>query len=486
MSDMAKSKNDKLDGDIIEYLMVADNVQTAKSIAKAIGLKKAKDVNNRLASLHTKNILSKIKLCNQVFWSIEQTHSETENSLMFTEAPAKEADTASSEPNENITTNTNQVQTTGGHHDLSTLHMLVSQLRDEVCLLRRKIECIDIQENMLDQSIPFTTQSLAKPPSNVQVSPSAVRRQLQKDQNSWSPNSPNKSSAIQNPLRPHETRPVSPHLSDFGILNPMWCSDNRFASLSFTNNCESKDSQGNYQLDKNAQQQTDSKYDDHLSSGKPKRTRRPPVCTSEQHLRKYTPPSRGSTPIVPGIQTYSKAHENTISIVTDSMTNRIRARDFNEDLPDGARAIFKKFPGAVASEIREYAAVTINRDTPRGLIAVAVTNDVGYLSRGKRQPDVFQIAQDILDIGVSAKSKGVKNIFISSIITRKGFKHEIIRREVNKILYNMCICHDFYYIDNDNISVEHLWEDGLHLNDSGVAIFQSNLKRCFDESLYIY
>ena len=108
------------------------------------------------------------------------------------------------------------------------------------------------------------------------------------------------------------------------------------------------------------------------------------------------------------------------------------------------------------------------------------------MSRDKRQPDVCQIAQDILNIGLSARDKGIKNIFISSIITRRGLKHEIIRREVNKILYHMCIYHNFYFINNDNISIEHIWEDGLHLNDFGAAIFKSNLQRCFDESLYIY
>ena len=60
------------------------------------------------------------------------------------------------------------------------------------------------------------------------------------------------------------------------------------------------------------------------------------------------------------------------------MTNRIRPRDFNEDLPEGTRAVFKKFPGAVASEIEEHAVVTIKRDTPKGLIAVAGANDVSY------------------------------------------------------------------------------------------------------------
>ena len=271
----------------------------------------------------------------------------------------------------------------------------------------------------------------------------------------------------------------------------MWCSKNRYSSLAFDNKSTYNHCQENYQATSNIQQRhtsesTESTYS--IESASVKHTGRPSVCTSERHLANFKPPisvPSGSS-IVPGIQPYNRVHENVISIVTDSMTNRIRSYDFNKDLPAGTRAIFKKFPGAVASEIKEYASVTINNDVPRGLIAVAGANDISYMRRGKNQPDVLQIAQDIIDIGLNAKNKGVRNIFISSIITRPGFRHEVIRRQVNKILYSMCIYHNFYFINNDNIGLEHIWEDGLHLNDSGAAILKNNLARCFDQNLYIY
>ena len=72
--DMATKKTDKpaIDAKIIELLMLSDNDLTATDIAKSIGLKKAKDVNGRLTSLHNRDIISKLKMRNSVFWSIEQ------------------------------------------------------------------------------------------------------------------------------------------------------------------------------------------------------------------------------------------------------------------------------------------------------------------------------------------------------------------------------------------------------------------------------
>ena len=205
----------------------------------------------------------------------------------------------------------------------------------------------------------------------------------------------------------------------------------------------------------------------------------PTVMKSSDHDTTTSPS------IVPGIQTYSRAHENLISIVSDSMTNGMKQRDFNEALPVG-RAIFKKFHGATAPEIKDYAATTIRNDSPKGILIVAGANDVSFKSRNKQTPNVQAIARDIIEIGLDSRKRGVKNIFISGLIVRKGLHVDRVRRKVNSCLYEMCLENMFYYVNNDNIGVDDLWEDGLHLNRDGSAIFQSNLMRCFDESLYIF
>ena len=148
--------------------------------------------------------------------------------------------------------------------------------------------------------------------------------------------------------------------------------------------------------------------------------------------------------------------------------------------------MFKKFSGATAPEINDYSKTTIRNDKPRGLLVIAGANDCSYKSRNYQIPNIEEIANDIINIGIEARNEGVKNIFISGLITRKGLKLEMIRREVNHMLYSKCLYYDMYYVDNDNIGLDDLWDDGLHLNTNGAAIFQNNLLRCFDESLYIF
>ena len=77
MARKGKSDKQKVDGDIIEYLMLAENEQSATDIAKAIGYKRAKAINSRLAALHTKSIINKIRYNKSVFWTIEQFEKST-------------------------------------------------------------------------------------------------------------------------------------------------------------------------------------------------------------------------------------------------------------------------------------------------------------------------------------------------------------------------------------------------------------------------
>ena len=168
------------------------------------------------------------------------------------------------------------------------------------------------------------------------------------------------------------------------------------------------------------------------------------------------------------------------------MSNRIKSFAFNNELPSNAKAIFKKFPGAISNEINDYSKSTIRKDTPKGLIIISGANDCSYKSKNRGQPNPNDIANDIISIGMDAKRLGVKNIFISGLIHRSTWYLDRLRKQVNKHLYDLCIANQFYYIDNDDIGEDHLCDDGLHLNSHGGTILKHNLLRCFDESLYIY
>ena len=47
--------------------------------------------------------------------------------------------------------------------------------------------------------------------------------------------------------------------------------------------------------------------------------------------------------------------------------------------------------------------------------------------------------------------------------------------KVNGLLHDECKRNKFQFVNNDNITREDLWRDGLHLNSGGTYIFASNL-----------
>ena len=489
---MAKTKRDKekIDGDIIQHLMLTDNEQTARSIAKAIGYSKAKDINSRLTTLYNKSVITKVKCGNQIFWSIEQDISEASVNYKSPATKDKQQQqlNITVANDERVGSLNNKLQ--GGYNDL--VHIM-NQLREEIVSLRKDVECLKVRKGIsrIVQSIPSYTSS---PDKSTSKEHGTENIECQND-NSWSPDMDITQASPYVGKIPTASNDNRPNISvtDADTSKSKWASQNKFAKLAYTNNWCNDQCQGECGTDSNVRHETStnsissSRIFYNNKPGKPalsKSTHSAQLDTSMHHSRQVT--HQDTIPVVPGPQLYSKVHENVVSIVTDSMSNKIRARDFNDCLPPGNRAIFKKFPGAIATEIHDYSATTIRRDSPKGLAVIAGANDISYGSKYGRQPDVYEIARNIIGIGVEARKKGVRNIFISSIITRRGLHVELIRREVNKILYQMCIEHSFYYINNDNIGVEHLWDDGLHLNDLGGAIFQSNLLRCFDAKLYIY
>ena len=68
---------------------------------------------------------------------------------------------------------------------------------------------------------------------------------------------------------------------------------------------------------------------------------------------------------------------------------------------------------------------------------------------------------------------GVRNVFISGLVYTKGIGLPVLERTHEMIVhlyYKLGVC----YVDNRNISRKHLWEDGLHLVESGKVILANN------------
>ena len=70
----------------------------------------------------------------------------------------------------------------------------------------------------------------------------------------------------------------------------------------------------------------------------------------------------------------------------------------------------------------------------------------------------------------------MKDVFVSNVTVSTRRSSAFIGA-VNNILQNKCATHQIHFIDNSNITKEHLWKDGLHLNGSGKDMLMNNFLR---------
>ena len=160
------------------------------------------------------------------------------------------------------------------------------------------------------------------------------------------------------------------------------------------------------------------------------------------------------------------------------MCRSIRNKDFNDDIKKtGIKDVYckiHKFPGATADEINSYSKKNIEDENSHGLVIVAGTNSL-RTPRGQEEISDTEIAKMILQTGLHGREKGVTKVFVSGLILRKGMFFQRRIFNINKILKEQCLELGFIYIDQSNIFIEHLHEDGLHLNHEGTYILKQNI-----------
>ena len=196
--------------------------------------------------------------------------------------------------------------------------------------------------------------------------------------------------------------------------------------------------------------------------------KRPLICITENHLNKFKPIRPG-----PSSWASSTRRGKRITILSDSMLQRIQRRDFNAQIEHGY-ATFKCYPGARPNEMGWSAIPHLIEETPHTIVINSGTNQLKRYD-GQIIPSA-QIADEVIDIGMTSRELGVKEIIISGIITRNaGMEVESRRREVNDLLAFLCNKNNFTYVDNDNISLDDICEDRVHLKPSGSNIVTQNL-----------
>ena len=174
---------------------------------------------------------------------------------------------------------------------------------------------------------------------------------------------------------------------------------------------------------------------------------------------------------VPGASNYANItkHGRKVCIIGDSIIQRIKVRDINDNL-NNATAFKKVFPGGTAEEIEYYTNKILEKQDIDKVILNIGSNNVH--SKHLSINTEIEIVNTILKTVAVCHRNGVNDVYVSGITSRRDHQEKIDK--INGYLRNGTKGMSYIFIDNGNIkSDKHLW-DGLHLNKDGFKILERN------------
>ena len=145
-------------------------------------------------------------------------------------------------------------------------------------------------------------------------------------------------------------------------------------------------------------------------------------------------------------------------------------RDFNIEVNTG-HAKIRTFPGAISKEFPHY--ITPKLEDGNSDIAI-LHFGVNDLLRNRNQSEaVDELILNMKKTATKCISFGVRKVIVSGIVFNKRVANSFVD-EANSKIISMCKHNSFEYINNGNISSIHLFDDGLHLLESGMCILANN------------
>ena len=110
----------------------------------------------------------------------------------------------------------------------------------------------------------------------------------------------------------------------------------------------------------------------------------------------------------------------------------------------------------------------MEEDRPDICVVLAGGNDLPTTTT------VLDIANSVIEAGITCKKYGATQVMISSVLPRSDFFCQLKRHDLNALLKGLCDIHNFIFIDNCNMSISDLCYDGVHLTKAGSDKLQSN------------
>ena len=93
------------------------------------------------------------------------------------------------------------------------------------------------------------------------------------------------------------------------------------------------------------------------------------------------------------------------------------------------------------------------------------------------------VSNSILHIANQFRNYGIKEVSISSV-TCTTLNSDLMN-DVNNTLRNKYQRSGYHFIDNNNITTEKLWKDGLHFTNSGKGVIINNFVRSLNSGHFL-
>ena len=89
-----------------------------------------------------------------------------------------------------------------------------------------------------------------------------------------------------------------------------------------------------------------------------------------------------------------------------------------------------------------------------------------------------ELANHIIEAGEICKRYGVEDIFVAGVTARPGLQRRCYG--LNDRLEQLCEERGFVFINNDNISISHLY-DKVHIGEAGSRILKGNYLKALND-----
>ena len=162
---------------------------------------------------------------------------------------------------------------------------------------------------------------------------------------------------------------------------------------------------------------------------------------------------------------------NTI-IFGDGIPKGIRHRELDQMLKNGS-AQFKIFPGCNSKELYHHLYPTLENGNFGNAVIHVGTNDINNRDSSKS----LQHLENLRKIAEKCFSYGIENFFISSVVSNKRYNGYFLER-VSAQIAKFCKENNYDFIDHSNST--HLYDDSLHLLESGKIILANNIINCLN------